>query len=126
MDAGGFVMNNRVNGILAVTRSLGDSKMKEFVVGSPYTTETTLGDDDEWLIIACDGVSRVPSEQRRNTTNGSLTRLTQLWDVCEDQTAVDIISQSKDAQHASKALLDHALTVSRSCSMGIDVCADLI
>lgn len=49
-------MNNRVNGILAVTRSLGDSKMKEFVVGSPYTTETTLGDDDEYLIIACDGV----------------------------------------------------------------------
>ena len=55
-------MNNRVNGsslsqagvgtnakrectgVLAVTRSLGDSSMKEFVVGSPYTTETTLGD----------------------------------------------------------------------------------
>ncbi|KAK4701318.1 protein phosphatase PTC1, partial [Phenoliferia sp. Uapishka_3] len=56
-DAGGFVMNNRVNGVLAVTRSLGDSSMKEFVVGSPYTTETTLGPDDEFLIIACDGVS---------------------------------------------------------------------
>ena len=56
-DAGGFVMNNRVNGVLAVTRSLGDSSMKEFVVGSPYTTETTLGDDDQFLIIACDGVS---------------------------------------------------------------------
>lgn len=51
-------MNNRVNGVLAVTRSLGDSSMKEFVVGSPYTTETTLGDDDDFLIIACDGVSR--------------------------------------------------------------------
>lgn len=50
-------MNNRVNGVLAVTRSLGDSSMKEFVVGSPYTTETTLGDEDEWLIVACDGVS---------------------------------------------------------------------
>lgn len=56
-DAGGFVMNNRVNGVLAVTRSLGDSSMKEFVVGSPYTTETTLGDEDDYLIIACDGVS---------------------------------------------------------------------
>lgn len=30
--------------------------MKEFVVGSPYTTETTLGHDDEFLIVACDGV----------------------------------------------------------------------
>lgn len=55
-DAGGFVMNNRVNGVLAVTRSLGDSSMKEFVVGSPYTTETTLGDEDDFLIVACDGV----------------------------------------------------------------------
>lgn len=80
-EAGGFVMNNRVNGasvsflrllcweerdeaddlfvhtgVLAVTRSLGDSSMKEFVVGSPYTTETQLGPDDDLLIIACDGV----------------------------------------------------------------------
>jgi serine/threonine protein phosphatase PrpC len=51
-------MNNRVNGVLAVTRSLGDAAMKEFVVGSPYTTETSLSDDDTFLIVACDGVSR--------------------------------------------------------------------
>lgn len=44
-------------GVLAVTRSLGDSSMKEFVVGAPYTTETTLDDEDEFLIVACDGVS---------------------------------------------------------------------
>lgn len=57
MDAGGFVMSGRVNGVLAVTRSLGDSSMKDFVVGSPYTTETELADDDEFLIISCDGVT---------------------------------------------------------------------
>lgn len=56
-DAGGFVMSGRVNGVLAVTRSLGDSSMKEFVVGAPYTTETELCDEDEVLILACDGVS---------------------------------------------------------------------
>jgi protein phosphatase PTC1 len=56
-DAGGFVMSGRVNGVLAVTRSLGDSSMKEFVVGSPYTTETELCEEDELLILACDGVS---------------------------------------------------------------------
>jgi serine/threonine protein phosphatase PrpC len=56
-DAGGFVMSGRVNGVLAVTRSLGDSSMKEYVVGSPYTTETELGSEDEFLILACDGVS---------------------------------------------------------------------
>ena len=56
-DAGGFVMSGRVNGVLNVTRSLGDSSMKEFVVGSPYTTETELSEQDEFLILACDGVS---------------------------------------------------------------------
>lgn len=51
------MMNNRVNGVLAVTRSLGDSVMKEFVVGNPFTTETELTANDEFLILACDGVS---------------------------------------------------------------------
>lgn len=86
-DAGGFVLNNRVNGVLAVTRALGDSSMKEFVVGKPYTTETTIGDRDEWLIVACDG----------------------LWDVCTDEEAVEIVEKSKNAQDASQRLLDHAL-----------------
>lgn len=48
-----------LTGVLAVTRSLGDSSMKEFVVGAPFTTETTLGPEDDYLIVACDGVSRV-------------------------------------------------------------------
>ncbi|KAG8770309.1 Protein phosphatase 2C 1 [Ceratobasidium sp. 428] len=89
VDAGGFVLNNRVNGVLAVTRSLGDSAMKEFVVGSPYTTETELSDEDEFIILACDG----------------------LWDVADDQAAVDIVRKSapSSAQDAAKALLDHAL-----------------
>ncbi|GAA5966691.1 hypothetical protein JCM3765_007599 [Sporobolomyces pararoseus] len=86
-DAGGFVLNNRVNGVLAVTRALGDSSMKEFVVGKPYTTETTIGDRDEWLIVACDG----------------------LWDVCSDEEAVEIVEKSRNAQDASQRLLDHAL-----------------
>ncbi|EIW72968.1 hypothetical protein TREMEDRAFT_37088 [Tremella mesenterica DSM 1558] len=88
MDAGGFVMNNRVNGVLAVTRSLGDASMKEFVVGSPYTTETVLDEMDEFLIVACDG----------------------LWDVCQDQEAVNLIRNVHDPQAASKILLDHAIT----------------
>ncbi|GAA6064489.1 hypothetical protein JCM10212_002609 [Sporobolomyces blumeae] len=86
-DAGGFVLNNRVNGVLAVTRALGDSSMKEFVVGAPYTTETVLGPHDEWLIVACDG----------------------LWDVCSDEEAIKIVLKAENAQDASQRLLDHAL-----------------
>ncbi|KAG8893679.1 Protein phosphatase 2C 1 [Tulasnella sp. 403] len=86
-EAGGFVLNNRVNGVLAVTRSLGDSAMKEYVVGSPYTSEMELTNDDEFLIIACDG----------------------LWDVVEDQSAVDLVQDTKHALEAARKLVQHAL-----------------
>ena len=56
--AGGLILNNRVNGVLAVTRALGDSYLKDLVTGHPYTTETVVQpEQDEFLILACDGVS---------------------------------------------------------------------
>lgn len=58
--AGGLILNNRVNGVLAVTRALGDSYLKDLVTGHPYTTETVIqADQDEFLILACDGVSTI-------------------------------------------------------------------
>ena len=58
-NAGGLILNNRVNGVLAVTRALGDAYMKDLVTGHPYTTETVIQPDiDEFLILACDGVSQ--------------------------------------------------------------------
>ncbi|KZF26724.1 protein serine/threonine phosphatase 2C [Xylona heveae TC161] len=88
-NAGGLILNNRVNGVLAVTRALGDSYMKDLVTGHPYTTETVVQPDiDEFLILACDG----------------------LWDVCSDQEAVDLIRHTADPQAASKQLVDHALS----------------
>ncbi|RHZ68057.1 hypothetical protein CDV55_105654 [Aspergillus turcosus] len=87
-NAGGLILNNRVNGVLAVTRALGDAYLKDLVTGHPYTTETVIQpDQDEFIILACDG----------------------LWDVCSDQEAVDLIRNIQDAQEASKMLVDHAL-----------------
>ncbi|KAG4094724.1 protein phosphatase 2C [Neocallimastix lanati (nom. inval.)] len=86
-DAGGFVLNARVNGILAVTRSLGDYSMKEWVIGNPYTTRVVLNDNDKFLILACDGI----------------------WDVCTDDEAVELIENIADPQEASEVLLRHAL-----------------
>lgn len=88
MDAGGFVMSGRVNGVLAVTRSLGDSSMKEFVVGSPYTTETELYDEDEFVILACDG----------------------LWDIAEDKEAIDHVRYIKSPKEAVEELVKFAKT----------------
>jgi protein phosphatase PTC1 len=87
--------------------------MKEFVVGSPYTTETTLGVEDRFLIIACDGVSFfLMFAQKVSQSEGSHTCVfpVQLWDVCEDQDAVNLILNVKDPQEASRILLDHALS----------------
>lgn len=35
--------------------------------------------------------------------------LYQLWDVCEDQDAVNLIRKTTNAQQASQVLLDHAI-----------------
>lgn len=60
-NAGGLVLNNRVNGVLAVTRALGDAYLKDLVTGHPYTTETVIQPEaDEFVILACDGVSFSP------------------------------------------------------------------
>jgi protein phosphatase PTC1 len=69
-NAGGLILNNRVNGVLAVTRALGDSYMKDLVTGHPYTTETVIQADlDEFIILACDGVSSFHSSQLVYLTN---------------------------------------------------------
>ncbi|KAK0388445.1 hypothetical protein NLU13_4689 [Sarocladium strictum] len=87
-SAGGLILNNRVNGVLAVTRALGDTYMKDLVTGHPYTTETVIQpDSDEFMIIACDG----------------------LWDVCSDQEAVDLVRNVHDPALASRQLVSAAL-----------------
>ncbi|POS88192.1 hypothetical protein EPUL_000953 [Erysiphe pulchra] len=88
-NAGGLILNNRVNGVLAVTRALGDNYMKDLVTGHPYTTETIIQPDtDEFIILACDG----------------------LWDVCSDQEAVNLVREIDDPTSAAKRLVDHALS----------------
>jgi protein phosphatase PTC1 len=104
-NAGGLILNNRVNGVLAVTRALGDAYLKDLVTGHPYTTETVIQpDQDEFIILACDGVSTLPLYWLLLTL-----MFRQLWDVCSDQEAVDLIRNIQDAQEASKMLVDHAL-----------------
>ena len=104
-------------GVLAVTRSLGDSSMKEFVVGNPYTTETELTENDPFLILACDGVSHILI-CTLNFFFLNISRLfihiysfvsVKLWDVCDDQDAVNLIRDIEDPQIASAKLIEHAL-----------------
>jgi len=72
--AGGFILNDRVNGLTAVSRSLGDHHQKDFIIGDPHTQFVKLEESDDFLIVACDG----------------------LWDALEDQQAVDMIREEAD------------------------------
>lgn len=62
--AGGFVDFGRVNGNLALSRAIGDFEFKKSVELSPEQQIVTafpdvithpITDDDEFLVIACDG-----------------------------------------------------------------------
>lgn len=99
-DSGGFVDKyGYLNGELTVARALGDwhiTGLKEFGIEGPLTAvpemhEVTLSEEDEFLIIACDG----------------------LWDVFSSQNAVDFargqLQLHNDPQICSKELVKEAL-----------------
>eukprot|EP00573_Skeletonema_grethae_P004498 CAMPEP_0201696904 /NCGR_PEP_ID=MMETSP0578-20130828/8392_1 /ASSEMBLY_ACC=CAM_ASM_000663 /TAXON_ID=267565 /ORGANISM="Skeletonema grethea, Strain CCMP 1804" /LENGTH=554 /DNA_ID=CAMNT_0048182939 /DNA_START=123 /DNA_END=1787 /DNA_ORIENTATION=+ len=46
----------RVEGVLAVSRSIGDARLKPYVTAEPDIVEHTIQDDDMFLVIASDGV----------------------------------------------------------------------
>lgn len=62
--AGGFVDFGRVNGNLALSRAIGDFEFKksvdlspeqQIVTAFPDVVAHSITDDDEFLVIACDG-----------------------------------------------------------------------
>ncbi len=59
-QTGGFVFQRRTLGILAVSRSIGDHPLKDYVIGTPSIqithVATTADDSPTFLILACDGI----------------------------------------------------------------------
>ncbi|KAJ3441669.1 hypothetical protein M0812_13682 [Anaeramoeba flamelloides] len=87
INQGGFITNNRVVGMIAITRSLGDHSIKEYIINEPYTSRFELNEEDKFIILACDGV----------------------WDVMEDQDVVDLVKDMKHSQEMAKKILMTAL-----------------
>jgi serine/threonine protein phosphatase PrpC len=100
INAGGYVHNNRVNGELNVSRTIGDLKYKrninlphteQMVVATPDITEFEVQEGDEFLILACDGI----------------------WDVLSNQEAVDFVrsrlKQGMSLKLICEAMCDHCL-----------------
>lgn len=84
---GGFVALRggiaRVQGILAVSRAFGDFNLKPYVIAQPETLVHQITAQDEFLILACDGV----------------------WDVFTNQQAVELVRSSlqKNPDHKAAA-----------------------
>jgi len=86
-NAGGHVTEQkRVNGILAVARSLGDAELHPAVTHLPDVFEVELKSDDRFIIVACDG----------------------LWDVISNEKAVSIVDLYRCPVQAAVALRDYA------------------
>ena len=107
--ARGFVANRRVNGQLAVSRALGDVAYKEPrhlkgpVIAEPDVVKIVTTAEDDFLILACDG----------------------LWDVLTSQAAVDFVlkhlTKGDDLEAIAKKLAKHAVD-DRKSTDNVSVC----
>jgi protein phosphatase 1L len=77
----------RVQGILAMSRALGDPSLKPFVTAEPRITEGLLGKENDLAVIACDGV----------------------WDVLKPREVIVLARQQADPQKAAEAIVAKAL-----------------
>ncbi|KAL5576152.1 hypothetical protein UlMin_017851 [Ulmus minor] len=73
LKAGGFIQLGRVNGTLNLARAIGDKEFKQnkhlpaekqAVTAYPDITSVELCDDDEFLVLACDGIWDCMSSQQ--------------------------------------------------------------
>lgn len=72
-QSGGFIEDGYLNGALSVTRALGDWDLKlprgspSPLIAEPEFRHAILTEDDEFLIIGCDGIWDVLTSQRAVT-----------------------------------------------------------
>ncbi|KAI3800883.1 hypothetical protein L1987_28982 [Smallanthus sonchifolius] len=94
---GGFVDDGYLNGVLSVSRALGDWDMKlprgsaSSLISEPEIQQIILTEEDEFLIIGCDGI----------------------WDVMSSQQAVKLVTRGlrrhDDPEQCAKELVREAL-----------------
>ncbi|KAK8473200.1 hypothetical protein PHAVU_001G075400 [Phaseolus vulgaris] len=82
-EAGGRVINwngQRVLGVLATSRSIGDQYLRPYVISKPEVTVTKRSSKDEFLILGSDGLwdvisSEVACQVVRKCLNGQIRRV---------------------------------------------------
>jgi len=90
-----------VNGVLAVSRALGDFNFNPHVTCEPdvFGPFDVCDQENQFLILACDG----------------------LWDVIEDNKAVQIIMNSKSAEDGAQELVSAAMAARSTDNISVVV-----
>ncbi|XP_047325525.1 probable protein phosphatase 2C 60 [Impatiens glandulifera] len=93
LKAGGFIHAGRVNGSLNLTRAIGDMEFKQhkflpaerqIVTASPDINTVELCEDDEFIVLACDGIwDCMSSQQLVDFIREHLKTETKLSAICE-------------------------------------------
>ncbi|MBA0627364.1 hypothetical protein Godav_004886 [Gossypium davidsonii] len=93
LKAGGFIQVGRINGSLNLARAIGDAEFKQnktlpaekqIVTANPDINAVELCDDDEFLVLACDGIwDCMSSQQLVDYVREQLSSETKLSAICE-------------------------------------------
>ncbi|TYH16555.1 hypothetical protein ES288_A05G125600v1 [Gossypium darwinii] len=93
LKAGGFIQVGRVNGSLNLARAIGDVEFKQnkslpaerqIVTANPDINTVEICDDDEFLVLACDGIwDCMSSQQLVDYVREQLNSETKLSAICE-------------------------------------------
>jgi len=103
--AGGWVTNNRVSGLLAVSRAFGDRHFKPIVSAVPEITKIKLKDTDKFAILACDGLWDVLSNELACSLASDGFRIgAQIEDICWGLVTA-AIKERKSSDNVSVTLL---------------------
>ncbi|KAH7102544.1 PP2C-domain-containing protein [Auriculariales sp. MPI-PUGE-AT-0066] len=91
--AGGYIEYGRVNGNLALSRALGDFDFKknyalgpekQVITADPDITQHELNEEDEFLVLACDGIwDCLSSQQVINIVRRQVAEGKELAEICE-------------------------------------------
>ncbi|CAH0489209.1 unnamed protein product [Peronospora farinosa] len=92
----------RVEGILAVSRAIGDRMLKPFVVAEPEVKKFTRTEADRYVVLASDGV----------------------WDTVSNDDVAQLVLKYEDPQAAAQRIMEEAYargSMDNICAMVIDL-----